>query len=178
MKITLKKLNKSLILLIIIYIPNLVSAHLMVDQNGTINFVNDKAFMVLSIATSAFETIDDDQDGKVSLIEFNKNRAEITELIKKHVSLSNEKEQLSMQGLMLSPVQSHNKDDSTISQLVVLAQYSLVNRTAQTFEFGFGLYGNNDQERTQKITITSDLNDEKKIFYLTPDAPLKKFLIP
>ena len=49
----------------------------MVARHGTLNFVDDGAFMVLSLPMSAFEGIDDDGDGKVSMIEFNNHRTGI-----------------------------------------------------------------------------------------------------
>jgi hypothetical protein len=55
-------------------------AHLMLAQHGTLNIVDDGAFMVLSLPISAFEGVDDDSDGKVSMVEFNNHRAVVVEI--------------------------------------------------------------------------------------------------
>ena len=43
--------------------------HLIVDQKGTINFVEDGAFMVVSLPVTALEGADDDGDGRMSFAE-------------------------------------------------------------------------------------------------------------
>jgi hypothetical protein len=55
----------------------LAEAHLMVAQHGTLNVVDDGVFMVLSLPVSAFDGVDDDNDGKVSMLEFNNHRGAI-----------------------------------------------------------------------------------------------------
>ena len=60
----------------------------MVAQHGTLNIVDDSTFMVLSLHISAFEGVDDDKDGKVSMVEFNSHRAAIVESVGQHVTLS------------------------------------------------------------------------------------------
>ena len=47
----------------------LAHAHLMVTQHGSLNIVDDGAYMLRSFATSSFEGIDDNSDGDISLIE-------------------------------------------------------------------------------------------------------------
>jgi hypothetical protein len=69
-----------------------VYAHLMVAQHGTLKLLDDNAFMVLSLPISAFEGIDDDNDGKITMVEFNNHRADIIEAIKQNVTLGNAKE--------------------------------------------------------------------------------------
>jgi hypothetical protein len=83
-------------------------AHLMVAQHGTLNIVDDGVFMVLSLPISAFDGVDDDNDGKVSMIEFNNHRAAIIESIEQNVTLGDKEGNLSLEGIMLSPVVPHD----------------------------------------------------------------------
>lgn len=70
-------------------------------QRGTLNFADDGVYMVLSLPVSAF---DDNKNGLISMIEFNKHRADIVTRIKSGVVLSEKKDDKIIQGLMLSPV--------------------------------------------------------------------------
>ena len=62
-------------------------AHLMVAQHGTLNFVGQSAFMVLSLPISAFKNIDDDGNGAISLTEFNLHRKAIEKSVREQISL-------------------------------------------------------------------------------------------
>ena len=60
-----RQLMKTILLsLVMTTLPaQLVFAHLMVAQHGTLNIVDDSVFMVLSLPVSAFEGLDDDPAG-------------------------------------------------------------------------------------------------------------------
>ena len=51
--------------------------HLIVDQKGTLNFVDDGAFLVISLPVTAFEGSDDDGDGRLSFAEMARHTAAI-----------------------------------------------------------------------------------------------------
>ena len=55
-----------LVLLLCISTIPVANAHLMVAQQGTLNVVDDGAFVVMSLPISAFSSVDDDGDGKLS----------------------------------------------------------------------------------------------------------------
>jgi hypothetical protein len=115
-------------------------AHLMVAQHGTINIVDDGAFLVLSLPMPAFADVDENNDCKVSMLEFNLHRAAIIEMIKQNVSLSDNAGSLPLHGIMLSPVQPHHSSEKTISQLTVMGRFTL-NDPASTLNFYTGLFG-------------------------------------
>ena len=75
MKSTTKTISTTLFLvtMCICVVPK-AYAHMMVAQHGTLNVVNEVAFMVLSVPVSAFEGIDDDGDGQLSMEEFTQHR--------------------------------------------------------------------------------------------------------
>ncbi len=58
----------------LLIMPNLANAHLMVAEHGTLNFVDNNVFIVLSIPMSAFKGVDENKDGKVSIVEFNAHK--------------------------------------------------------------------------------------------------------
>lgn len=115
-------------------------AHLMVAQHGTLNIIDDGAFMVLSLPISAFEGVDDDNDGKVSMVEFNKHRAAIIEMVNQNVTLSDKEGSRPLQGIMLSPVVPHDASKESISQLTVMGRFTL-DTPNSALRFHSGLYG-------------------------------------
>jgi hypothetical protein len=113
-----------LILILAVPMSPSAQAHLMVAQHGTLNIVDDGAFMVLSLPISAFEGVDDDSDGKVSMVEFNNHRGAIVESVGQNLTLSDKDGNLSLQGIMLSPVVPHDAPEEPLSQLIVMGRFS------------------------------------------------------
>ena len=82
----------TMLLAINLLISFCASAHLMVAQKGTINIVDDEAFVVVSLPISAFVGIDTNLDGQISMIEFNLNRKAVKqEIEQKFILLDNYK---------------------------------------------------------------------------------------
>ena len=144
-------------------------AHLMEAQQGTLNIIDDGAFMVLSLPISAFEDIDDNKDGTVSMVEFNNHRSTIIESVKTRITLSDNEGNIPLEGVMLSPEVAHDTSAGFISQLVVLGRFALV-ETNRPLRFNNGLYGQQEAEQVVKITATRQPDEKKHIFELTPEV--------
>jgi hypothetical protein len=142
-------------------------AHLMAAQHGTVNIVDDGAFMVLSLPVSAFEGIDDDDDGEVSMIEFNHHRAAIVESVGQNITLSDYQGNLSLQGIMLSPVVDHDAQNQSISQLTVMGRFAL-NGAKGDLRFQVELFCEQSTEQLLKITATHKSAKQQHAFQLTP----------
>ena len=145
-------------------------AHLMVAQHGTLNVIDDGVFMVLSLPISAFEGIDGDRDGKVTMVEFNNYRGAIVDSIRGNVILGGAEENATLQDLVLSPVQPHDINSGVISQLAVMGRFSLRDPVA-ALRFHLGLFGTQTVERSMEITVTRKRDKRKAVFELTPGAP-------
>jgi hypothetical protein len=137
-------------------------AHLMEAQQGTLNIIDDEAFMVLSLPISTFEDIDDNKNGAVSMVEFNDHRSTIIGFVKTRITLSDNEGNIPLEGVMLSP-------EVFISQLVVLGRFALV-ETNRPLRFHNGLYGQQEAEQVVKITATRQPDGKKYIFELTPEV--------
>jgi hypothetical protein len=159
-----------LILILTVPMSPSVQAHLMVAQHGTLNIVDDDAFMVLSLPISAFEGVDDDSDGKVSMVEFNNHRTAIVESVGQNVTLSDKEGNLSLQGIMLSPVMPHDAPGEPVSQLIVMGRFSLAG-AAGALRFQNGLFGEQATEQLLKITVTRKSDSQEHVFELTPATP-------
>jgi hypothetical protein len=159
-----------LILILLVLMSPSAQAHLMVAQHGTLNIVDDGAFMVLSLPISAFVGIDDDNDGKVSMIEFNLHRAAIVQSVGQNITLSRKDAILPLQGVMLSPVVPHDDPEDSLSQLIVMGRFSLSGNRGE-LRFQASLFGEQASEKVMKITVTHKSDSQKHVFEITPVMP-------
>lgn len=147
----LKRLYPLLVgIIICLIMSSHVYAHLMVAQKGTINFTQKGAFLVLSLPVSAFDNIDDDGDGKMSVIEFSKYRSQLGQIIQKQVKLVENKAIKSLQGLMLSPVLAHRDKSAPTEQIVIMGKFP-IEKLHSDFAIWIGLFGKKTAE--QSLTI-------------------------
>lgn len=161
--------------LIAIGFTSVVNAHSMVAQHGTINFVDNYVFLVLSLPSASFKNIDSDKDGHVSMIEFNNHRKKIMSDVKEKVYLATQKEKLAMEGLLLSPSTSHENDAEHVEQVIITARYSLP--TADTkVNFNISLFGDSKVEKIYEITAFNEKLKLSQQLELTPKfASVKVF---
>ena len=147
------------------------NAHLMVAQHGTLNVVDDGAFMVLSVPVASFSGVDDDGDGLLSNREFERHRSAIAEAVAARVSLKDPEGPLPLQGLMLSPVVSHNAPDGPASQLIIMGRFAL-GEHRENLRFEPDFYGKLGQEKSLKITATDKSRGERTVLELSVEQPV------
>ena len=152
-----------------LFMGSVAHAHLMAAQHGTLNIVDDGVYMVLSLPISAFSGVDDNNDGKVSMIEFNSHRGAIVEMVRQNITLSDAQTTGQLQGILLSPVTAHDTAGGPISQLTVMGQF-ILNDTDDTLIFNVGLYGIQATEHVLRITATRTGHEQRTVFELTPVA--------
>jgi len=150
---------------------NTSSAHIMVAQHGTLNIIDNKAFMVLSLPVSALQGIDDDKDGKLSKAEFKTHRATISKIITKNVVLTDAEGVIDLEDMILSPVMSHYNPKEPASQLVVMGKYTL-KAVNSSIQYRVNLYGSSAKEQSIEVTATHKASSQKNTFELTSAAPV------
>lgn len=165
----------AVLLLLGIMVAPLASAHLMVAQHGTLNFLNDDIFMVLSIPMSALKGIDSNNDGKVTMIEFNNHRAAISKTVKDRIMLTDNNNPLLLNGLMLSPVVHHHGSTQAITQLTLMGKFTrpaVINSSGalSQLKFQVNLFGTRQKEKRLEITATNTAGNQKHVFDLTPTS--------
>ncbi len=148
-------------------------AHLMVAQNGTLNFLDDSVYMVLSLPASAFAGADENNDSELSLTEFSRHRTRLISAVKEQVTLSTEKGHLPLHGIMVSPVTPHNDPKAPAKQVIVMGRFSLAG-SENELSFHVGLYGSQSDSRALKITANRKSENQRQVFELTPEADEKK----
>jgi hypothetical protein len=146
-------------------------AHVMVAQQGTLNVLDNGVFMVLSLPISAFEGVDDDNDGKLSNVEFSRHHKVISNLVHEKVILKDNKGKLTLEDMILSPVLSHQSPKSPSSQLIVMGRYSLTDPLS-SLEYKIALFGKETTEKSFKITATRKKDHKKKFAKLTVTEPI------
>lgn len=157
-----------ILLVVSAWVSTETHAHLLPAQRGTLNFADDGVYMVLSLPVSAFDDIDDNKNGLISMIEFNKHRADIVTRIKSGVVLSEKKDDKILQGLMLSPVPADEHTtsvDPEITRIYIMGKFVL-SSSDSILHFRNDLYGKKSSERT--FNISAIRKNEKHIFELTP----------
>ncbi len=152
------------------------SAHMMVAQGGTLNFVDNDVFMVLSLPTSAFKLRDTDGNSALSLAEFNSQRQLVSEMIKQRVQLSDQSGALLLEGLMLSPEVDHDSDPEHVSQVVVLGKFRY-RESSERLSFSNDLFGDDHSEKEFKMSARRKPNKIEQLFVLVPDGSSQELLV-
>jgi len=163
---------QSLICTLVLLLFNLVFsqisyAHVMVAQHGSLNIVDNGAFMVISLPVTAFKNVDDDNDGKLSAEEFSLHRANIASTVHEKITLSDNGNKIALQGMMLSPVNSHHTLQKPSSQLIVMGRYTLSSHNSQ-LQFEVDLFGVSPAEKEMKVTVTKKQNESREVIKLSP----------
>ena len=140
-------------------------AHLMVAQRGTLNWVGDGVFMVLSLPVSAFTGVDDDGDGQWSAAELSAHTALIEAQVQRGVQLFAGGHALPLQGLLLQPSAADHAGQAAASQVVVLGRFALSAQRTD-LRFKLALFGKGPDEQAQQITVSR--GDEAQRLLLTP----------
>lgn len=171
----------SIVVFFLLFASQSVKAHLMVAQHATLNIVEQGAYMVMSLPVSAFKGVDDNQDQRLSVEEFQTHREHIFQLVKQHVRLADSSGNLILQGLMVSPVMGHEHHSShahhhavdgyqSASQLVIMGRFSL-NNELLTHTFHVGLFGHKPAEQQIKVSVKHPRTKKHNTFLLTPEKP-------
>ncbi|MEL0659503.1 hypothetical protein V6255_10180 [Psychromonas arctica] len=166
---SLKKILINVASLSLLTLPMAGSAHLMVPENGTLNFVDDNVYVVLSLPISAFKGIDDDHDGHVSLKEFNDHRTEISANVMHNVYLSDVNNKFNIDGLLLNPTASH-ENTAEIDELTIMGRYSLPTPDIKV-SFSVKLFSVHKKLQHYDITATNKKQALHNKFQLNPTTP-------
>ena len=151
-------------------------AHLMVAQRGTLNIVADGAYLVLSLPVSAFQGVDDDNDGQWSPAELQAHAARVEAQVLRGVQLQDAGRALPLQGLLLQLSPADHAAHGAANQVVVMGRFALGGAGPGGGAQGpqhaglrlqLTLFGAQADERAQVITISRA--DQAQRLLLTPE---------
>ncbi len=163
----------STLVLGLLSLPFSLYAHMMVEQHGTLNIVDDKVYIVLSIPMGAFYDADSNKGGIISMLEFTNSRKKLSKKIKNKVVLSNGKSTFSIDGLLLSPEASHTsealhtKKEKNIEYVTITGRYTITG-PLNDIKLNMDLFGISKKHRIIEITSINKKQNEKYTFTLTP----------
>ncbi len=147
---------------------SVAQAHLMVAQRGTLNLVNNGAYMVLSLPASAFQGVDDDQDGTLSNAELSRHATRIEQQVQQGVQLLDHGTALPLEGVMLQPSHTDAGQPDTAAQILVLGRFAL-GAEPSGLRLRLSLYGHGPGEQSQSITVSQGAHAERLV--LTQASP-------
>ncbi|TMP39851.1 hypothetical protein [Pseudoalteromonas rubra] len=121
-------------------------AHLMVAEQGTLNFDESGAYLVVAIDPSSFPGADADNDGHLSVQEFKGAHRDIFNAIQQQVFMTQGETKQKIEGLILSPQTAHHGDQTGIEQIVVMGKFVGVDHK-QGLRFHNGFYGKGNDKQ-------------------------------
>jgi hypothetical protein len=164
---------RRLIALALLWVAGLsgAHAHLMVAQRGTLNFVDDGAFMVLSVPVSALAGSDDDGDGMLSMAELQAHRDKVITAIKSQIQLVDAHGPRPLEGLMLTLSPTDDAPAAPAPQLIVMGRFALAD-PSKPLSLQVGLFGKSTAEQTFQVTVTRAA--QKQLLVLSPDRAVRE----
>ena len=145
-------------------------------QNGTLNLVDDGAFLVLSVAVSAVRGADDNGDGLLSKAELQAHAEAVQTQVTAGVQLLGAEGGLPLQLIMVDVTPPDDAPAAGASQLLVLGRFQLpgtvkaADSPAAVRNSGlalrFTLFGPKAEEREQQIAVTAE--QESQLLHFTP----------
>lgn len=142
-------------------------AHLMVAQRGTLNVVENGAFMVISLPVTAFQGVDDDADGLLSNEEFTRHKQVLLDTVRQGIRLTDADGSHALQGLLLSPSPTDEAHPDSTPQLVAMGRFPLSDPSVP-MQLDVSLFGTGAEEQTQYITVTRPADDRRQLLVFSP----------
>jgi hypothetical protein len=96
-------------------------AHLMEDQQGTLNIVGARGYLVLSLPVSALSGVDDDRDGRLDAAELARHSAAIERDLRARVRVSDGGVAAPLDGVLLNLSPDEHHREAAATHLVLLA---------------------------------------------------------
>lgn len=159
-------------------LPLQASAHLMMPQRGTLNFVDGGAYMVLSLPVTAFPYTDEKGDHLISQQAFGKYQQRMAKDIEAYVQLLDDQGPLQLEGTFLNFTPPDNDPSGSVSQIVVLGRFNLrhpddAHRAA--LRLRMKLFGTAADEQSVTATVTrvnpQTQEKERQLLVLSFDRP-------
>jgi hypothetical protein len=165
----------SVLLLGLIMLP-VAEAHLMVAQRGTLNLVENGAYMVMALPVDAFTGVDDDGDGLMSMDEMRTHSRGIAIQVEAGLQLIGDAGPRPLEGLLLNLSPDDNTPTAPARHLVVMGRFALadVASSASGLKLRLSLFGKTKESQRQEITITRGTEKQKMV--LAPGREQRELL--
>jgi hypothetical protein len=142
-----------MVLLLSWAMPALAEAHLMVAQRGTLNFVDQGAFFVVSVPVTALREVDDDGDGRLSATELHTHEGAIKAQLEAGFQLRDEAGPRPLQGLLLNLSSEHSQAAAPTTHVVAMGRFTLASPD-RAVRLRATLFGKGEVEQTLQVKAT------------------------
>lgn len=128
-------------------------AHLMENQQGTLNLVGQRGYLVLSLPVSALQGVDDNRDGRLDGVELQRHAAAIERDLRARVRVSDGGKVAPLDGVLLnlSPDENHREGPATHLVLLAVAMFPAAPRSPQ---LELRVFGRAEAERSYRFVAT------------------------
>jgi len=159
-------------LLLALLMAQPLSAHLMEHQHGTLNFVERRGYLVLSVPVSALRGVDDNRDRRIDDRELQRHGAVIERQLRAGVRISDDSVPVRLEGLLvnLSPDEQHRQGPATHLVMLAVAMFEATPRKPQ---IDIRLFGRLPAERSYRFAATRRNTDgapEQETLTITPST--------
>jgi HupE / UreJ protein len=145
--------------------PASAEAHLMVAQHGTLNFVDDGVFFVVSVPVTAFHGVDDNGDGQLSATELRAHEETLKAQFEAGFQLRDRTGPRPLQGLLLNLSPDHSRAAAPTTQVVAMGRFALASPD-RAVRLRVALFGHGAAEKTIQIKATRGVATD--LLVLTP----------
>lgn len=155
-------------------------AHLMEDQQGTLNIVGARGYLVLSLPVSALTGVDDDRDGRLDAAELARHSGAIERDLRARVRVADGGVAAPLDGVLLnlSPDEHHREVAATHVVLLAVAMFP---RPPQRPQLEIRVSGKVPAERSFLVIATrrdpAGKMQERRVRY-TPETPRHQLFGP
>lgn len=155
-------------------------AHLMEDQQGTLNIVGARGYLVLSLPVSALSGVDDDRDGRLDAAELARHSAAIERDLRARVRVSDGGVAAPLDGVLLnlSPDEHHREVAATHVVLLAVAMFP---KPPLRPELEVRVFGRAPAERAFRVVGTrrdAAGRVQEQVVRYTPETPRHGFFGP
>ncbi len=154
-------------------LPLLAWAHVMPAQQGTLNLVDENAYVVLSVPVAAFTGVDDNRDGLLDQAELAAHNAELQRQFRSGFALTSGGRN-GEEGMLLVAAPEDGPEGSVASDYVIVMQQIRFHGADSDFAVRTSLFGSRDSER--QISFRARRGDDAEMVVLTPANPGHVFL--
>lgn len=154
------------------------SAHLIMPQRGTLNFVDAGAYLVLSLPVSAFPYTNENGDPLLSAQRFTKYQQRMAADVEAQVQLLDAQGPLRLEGTFLNFTPPDNDPNGSAPDIVVLGRFKLRrpdDANGGALRLRITLFGTSAKEQNVTTTVTrvnlQTGQKERELLVLSADRP-------
>lgn len=152
----------------------------MEDQQGTLNIVGARGYLVLSLPVSALAGVDDDRDGRLDAAELGRHSAAIERDLRARVRVLDGGAAAPLDGVLLNLSPDEHHRETAATHLVMLAVAMFPRPPAQP-QLDLRVFGKAPREREFRVVATrrdarGGMQEQTARF--TPAAPRHRFFAP